>query len=96
MTSVGFDWDNSAIALIAALGASYQVSSLNSSSSILKQLNPIPRDLDINQVVGQMTKGLSTEPVTHWMDIVDNGDFLHDYMVSFGAIIANVFNLVFP
>ena len=43
-----------------------------------------------------MTTGLRDKSVTSWMDIVDDGDFLHDYMVSFGAIIANVFNLIFP
>ena len=30
------------------------------------------------------------------MDIIDDSDFLHDYTVSFGVIISNVLNLVFP
>ena len=43
-----------------------------------------------------MTNTFYSDPVGSWRQVIDESDYEHTYQNTFGAIIANIMNLVFP
>lgn len=43
-----------------------------------------------------MTETIRTAPVPIWGQVMDLGDYPHDYFTTFGAMLSNIFAFVFP
>lgn len=95
-TYVGYSFDNNMIAVISYLAHQISVSGLPSQSSILHELSPIPRTKTGVQVSEELVAMFSDQPVDEWAQILDESDLPHDYMVTFAALLATIFSLVFP
>ena len=95
-TRVGQTYDNQDIALIASLGHHASVQSLLSDSTILHQLSETPRNQTILEICDIMTDTIYSQPVSAWRKVIDESDYEHSYQNTFGAIIANILNLVLP
>lgn len=95
-TLVGGDYDNQNIALIAAVGHAIQLQSLHSNSTILNYLSKTPRNQTIYEIVDMVAETYYSKPVREWKSVIDAAPYEHTYQNTFGAIIANIANLILP
>jgi hypothetical protein len=95
-TYVGYSFDNNMIAVISYLAHQASVKNLPLESSILKQLSMTPRSKDGIEVSEDLVKMFSEKPVPEWAEILDTADLPHVYFITFAALIATCFSLIFP
>lgn len=62
----------------------------------MHELNPTPRSKSGVEVSEELVAMFSDQPVDEWAEILDKSDLPHDYMVTFAALLATIFSLVFP
>jgi hypothetical protein len=84
------------IAVISYLAHQASVKSLPLDSSILKQLSLTPRSKDGVEVSEDLVRMFSERPVPEWAEQLDTADLPHVYFITFAAMIATGFSLVFP
>jgi len=95
-TYVGYSFDNNMIAVISYLAHQAAVSHLPGNSSVLKQLSLTPRSMDGVEVSEDLVKMFSEKEVPQWAELLDNADLPHVYYITFAALIATGFSLMFP
>jgi len=95
-TYVGYSFDNNMIAVISYLAHQASVSHLPSNSSVLHQLSLTPRSMDGVEVSENLVRMFSEKEVPQWAEIMDDADLPHVYFITFAALIATGFSLMFP
>ena len=96
MTNTGETFDTNAISLISAFAHQLTVYSLDTESSVIKQLSYKPRNETLDKIIDRITETIAFEPVTQWRQPVDQGDYQHDYKLTFTAIGVDIVNLLLP
>jgi len=95
-TYVGYSFDNNMIAVISYLAHQASVSSLPGNSTVLKQLSLTPRSMDGVEVSEDLVRMFSEKEVPQWAELLDTADLPHVYFITFAALIATGFSLMFP
>jgi len=95
-TYLGYQFDNTMIAVIAYTGYQGMISTLDTNNPILRDLSDTPRNQTGIEVSAALSQWLANEPAEKWGEFLANLDIEIDYFYIFGAIVTAVFTLVFP
>ena len=97
-TSVGLEFDNRQIAMIAYIGHQISVSNLPDSGKpwILRELSLTPRNQTSLFLTDEFTRMFITKPVSEWAQILDSGDYPGNYEATFAAMTSSGAALLFP
>lgn len=84
------------ISIIAYLAHQNSVKAIADNYPQVKYLQATPRRQESWELALDITDMFKGNTTPEWAEILDTGDFPHDYMITFGAIIFTAFYLILP
>jgi len=95
-TYLGYQFDNTMIAMISYIGYQGMISQVGSDNNILKYLQHTPRNHTALEVSEDLTQMLATQPFEKWGEFLGTMDIILDYFVIFAAILVMVLTMTLP
>jgi hypothetical protein len=84
------------ISIIAYLAHQNSVKAIADKYPQVKYLQATPRKQESWEIAMDITNMFKGNSTPEWAEILDKGDFPHDYFITFGAIVFTAFYLILP